>query len=236
MLKQGRFGKDKIKAWYRPGTTDENALIEVLDKRAYRRASAKFDVEAGEHWLDLGANIGAFALYCKSKGAKVISIEPMQDCFDILIKNTEPKRCLQTAVTNIDAPFIQFWTAKNSTDHYRGTILPRRAANAPIMVKNIYGEYLFPGEKFDGIKMDIEGAEFGLIDDWLLPKSNKLVFEYHLSRDNSLQNLAKRFRILRKHYKNVVACPELMRLVKKGTGTGRTYFDRCVYCWGLKNA
>jgi hypothetical protein len=82
--------------------------------------------------------------------------------------------------------------------------------------------------------MDIEGSEFGILDDGLLPRANKLVFEYHLSRDNSLPHLVKRIRALKKIYKNVAYCPELGRLVKKGTGTGRTYFDRCIYCWELR--
>jgi len=230
-LKQGQFGKAKIKAWYRPGTSDENALIEVLEKRCYRRASANFDVEAGEHWLDLGANIGAFALYCKAKGATAECYEPMLDCFSILKKIVRTFRCYPCAVSHLAAAELDFWTAKQKTDHYRGTLLPRRAANAPIKIKNFWAGNLM--HKVDGIKMDIEGSEFGLIDDWLLPRANKLVFEYHLSRDNSLANLARRIRILRRHYKHVVACPELMRLVKKGIGTGRTYYDRCVYCWGL---
>ena len=38
---------------YRKGTTDENALVEVLITRAYSRLG--FDVCAGEMWCDLGA-------------------------------------------------------------------------------------------------------------------------------------------------------------------------------------
>src|SRR5262245_12504074 len=91
MLTQGQFGN--VQAWYRPGTTDENALIEVLVKRAYRRPSIGFDVRAGEHWLDLGANIGAFALYCKARGASAACYEPLADNFAILLKNAEPFPC-----------------------------------------------------------------------------------------------------------------------------------------------
>ncbi len=236
MLKRGTFGKDKIKAWYRPGTSDENALIEVLDKRAYRRASVGFDVEAGEHWLDLGANIGAFALYCKSKGATAECYEPMPDCFKILTKNVPEFELYDKAVTNVNTYEVIFYTPRREQDHYRSTLLPRKGNYPQITVKNLPALLLKQDEHacFDGIKMDIEGSEFGIIDNWLLPPASKLVFEYHLSRDNSLRNLVKRIRILRKHYKNVVCCPELARLVKKGTGTGRTYFDRCIYCWELR--
>src|SRR5207344_2312360 len=101
-LKRGTFGKfDEVEAWYRPGTSDENALIEVINKKAYRRGSVKFDVERGERWLDLGANIGAFALYARSKGATVECYEPMPDCFAILKKNVPKARLHNSAVTNL---------------------------------------------------------------------------------------------------------------------------------------
>jgi FkbM family methyltransferase len=232
-LKQGTFGKDKVKAWYRPGTSDENALIEVISKKAYRRGSVGFDVEPGEHWLDLGANVGAFALYAKSKGAKATCYEPMPDCFAILQKNVPEFKLVNKAVTNVAADQVTFYTPRREQDKYRSTLLPRKGKYPEFVVPNIHASKL--KGTFDGIKMDVEGSEFGLLDDGLLPHAPKLVFEYHLSRDNSLPHLVKRIRALKKIYKNVVYCPELARLVKKGTGTGRTYFDRCVYCWELKS-
>lgn len=231
-LKYGTFGK--AKAYYRPGTSDENALKEVLIARAYRRGSVGFDVEAGEQWLDLGANIGAFALYCQSKGATAECYEPMPDCFTILRRNAPKFKCYNTAISNQDATALTFWAPKNEKDHYRATLLPRSRSVQTAPLRNTHAR-IFQGRTFDGIKMDIEGSEFGLLDGWLLPRANKLVFEYHLSRDNSLKNLAARIRLLRRHYKHVVYCPELARLVKRGTGTGRTYFDRCVYCWELRS-
>jgi FkbM family methyltransferase len=232
-LKRGTFGKAKVKAYYRPGTSDVNALEEVIGKRAYRRGSVGFDVEAGEHWLDLGANIGAFALYCKSKGATAECYEPMEDCFAILAKNVPEFKLYNKAVTNVDADEVTFYEPRRKQDRYRSTLLPRKGKYPQTTVANLEAS-LLNEDKFDGVKMDIEGSEFGIIDDGLLPRAPKLVFEYHLSRDNSLPHLVKRIRILRKIYKNVVYCPELARLVKRGTGTGRTYFDRCIYCWELK--
>ena len=218
-------------AYYRPGTSDENALCEVLITRAYSRVG--FDVEAGEHWLDLGANIGAFALYCQSKGATAECYEPMPDCFALLRKNAPLSKCYPTAISNLQVPEVTFWTSRRPHNRYRGTLIPRGKGYPQVTVKNTHASAL-TGHKFDGIKMDIEGSEFGLIDEWLLPRANKLVLEYHLSRDDSLPNLARRIRILERHYQHVAYCEELARLVERGTGTGRTYFDRCVYCWELR--
>jgi FkbM family methyltransferase len=234
-LVRGTFGKDKVKAWYRAGTSDENALIEVIEKKAYRRASIDFDVKPGERWLCAGSNIGAFALYAKSKGAKSVTcFEPMPDCFAILKKNaTGPIFKLHNkAITNIDAPTVTFYMPRREKDKYRSTLLPRKGKYPEITVKNLYASKL--RGKFDAAKLDIEGSELGIIDDGLLPRVEKLCFEMHLSRDNDLSRLAKRIRMLRKLYRNVVYCPELERLVKKGKGTGRTYFDRVVWAWGLK--
>jgi len=235
-LKRGTFGKDKVKAYYRPGTSDENALIEVINKKAYRRGSVDFDVEPGEHWLDLGANVGAFALYAKSKGATAECYEPMPDCFEILQKNVPEFKLHNTAVTNLPDQELTFYAPRREKDKYRSTLLPRKGKYPQVTVFNVHASTLQrrKGKGFDGIKMDIEGSEFGLIDDGLLPKADKLVLEYHLTRDNSLPHLVQRVRKLRKLYKNVAYCPELGRLIKKGTGTGRTYFDRCIYCWELR--
>jgi FkbM family methyltransferase len=231
-ITQGTFGS--ASAYYRPGTSDENALREVLIARTYRKASVGFDVAAGEHWLDLGANIGAFALYCQAKGATAECYEPMPDCYALLRRNAPKFKCYRTAISNLRAPEVTFWTSRRASDHYRGTLIPRTKGGYPqTTVKNTHASRL-QKQKFDGIKMDIEGAEFGIIDEWLLPKAKRLVLEYHLSRDNSLANLARRVRILKQHYRHVIYCPELARLVERGTGTGKTYFHRCIYCWGLR--
>lgn len=219
-----------MQAWHRPGTTDQNALKEVLVKRAYRQPTVGFDVEAGEHWADLGANIGAFALYCQSKGATAECYEPLPSNFALLRKNVPQFACHPTAISNLQAPEVAFWTSRRERDHYRGTLLERGKGYPQVTVKNTHATALLD-RKFDGIKMDIEGSEFGLIDEWLLPKANKLVLEYHTSRDNNLENLARRIGILKQHYQHVHYCPELARLVERGTGTGKTFYDRIVFCW-----
>ena len=220
-----------IPAYYRPGTTDENALQEVLVKCAYRRPSVGFDVQSGDHWLCLGSHIGSFALYCQSKGATATCYEPLPDNFALLKKNCPQFECHQTAISNQHAPEVTFWTSRRAHDHYRGTLLDRGKGYPQVTVKNTHASALM-GRKFSGIKCDIEGGENLLLDDeWLFPQADRLVMEFHLSRDNNLENLARRIGILKQHYQHVEYCPELARLVERGTGTGKTYHDRIVYCW-----
>lgn len=239
---EARYSADKIaratfgpmQAYYRPGTTDENALREVLVARTYRKASIGFDVAAGEHWLDGGANIGAFALYAQSKGATAECYEPLLENFALLRRNAPKFKCYPTAISNRRESEVSFWTSRKQNDHYRGTLIPRTKGGYPqTTVKNLHASCL-RGRKFDGIKLDIEGAEGELIDEWLLPEADKLCLEYHTSRDNSLENLARRVRILKRHYRHVFYCPELARLVERGTGTGKTFYDRVIYAWSLR--
>ena len=55
-----------------PASSDELAIAEVHDKRAYRSPTRGFDVEPGEVWLDVGAHIGAFAFYAVLRGARIL--------------------------------------------------------------------------------------------------------------------------------------------------------------------
>ena len=82
----------EIKCNIRKNTTDIKVIKEVLETRVYHKTTRDkdftFDVEKGEKWLDLGGNIGTFAIYALTKGAKkVISYEPEKDNFEILSKN-----------------------------------------------------------------------------------------------------------------------------------------------------
>jgi hypothetical protein len=53
----------------------------------YRRGSLGIDLRAGETWLELGASIGAFSLYCKMNRATAVWYEPDSDCLESLSLN-----------------------------------------------------------------------------------------------------------------------------------------------------
>lgn len=225
---------DGVPVYYRPDTTDEKVIREVVDNRAYRRASIGFDVEAGEHWLDLGANIGAFAVYCKTRGATAECYEPEPGCFNILRRNAGELPCHRTAVSNQTAPWVDLWGSSIPNNHYRGTLVRSRGllGKTPKTVPNLYaGELL--GRRYDGVKMDIEGSEFGILDDGLIPDCEKLCLEYHTSRDRSMANLSRRVATLRQMFEVVSYVPELDRMIEIG-GEQKSFHDRVIYCIGRK--
>lgn len=222
-----------LPVYYRPNSTDEKVLKEVLERRAYRRVSAGFDVEAGEHWLDIGANIGTFAVYCKVKGATAECYEPEPACFRILTKNAVGFRCVQAAVSNQKIKQVQLWSSAVNGNHYRGTLLQQKRLmnKEALSVANVYAGDL--KGHYDGAKLDIEGSEFGLIDDGLLPNCEKICLEYHTSRDKSMARLGRRLELLRSRYEVVSYAPELDKLLALG-GEQKSFHDRVIYCRGKK--
>lgn len=216
---------------YRPGTTDERVFTEVVERAGYRRATAGFDVESGESWLDLGANVGAFAIYCKLRRATATCYEPEPSCYEILVKNAPWFQTVQSAVTASKEPHVPFHVGNLETNHSRGSTFHVRTLRPIGSVRNTYAGQLGP---FGGIKMDIEGSEFGVLDNKLLPWTNKLVLEYHSSRDPSAENLARRINYLKGIYREVVYPPEYDRRIAEG-GTAKTFFDRLIFCWDRRD-
>ncbi len=87
--------------------------------------------------------------------------------------------------------------------------------------------------------MDIEGSEGALIDEWLLPRCNKLCMEYHTSRDSSVEKLRRRLEILKRRFETVAYPPEYDRIISRGRNDSYesdhlTFFDRMIFCKGAK--
>ena len=220
-----------ITAHYRPDASDERALREVITKATYRRTSLGFDVRRGERWLDLGANIGAFAPYCKMNRATAVCYEPDPDCFAMLSMNVPEFERHNVAITAHHEQSLPFWKGKSPLDHYRATAIPSKTLprHPSGVLRNQHGASLMH-MTFDGVKMDIEGSEGELLDQELIPPCKKLCMEYHLSRDNSIENLDRRLRYLRRRFRHVHYVPELDRLIAAGV-PAKTYFDRLIHCW-----
>jgi FkbM family methyltransferase len=221
----------KLSAFYRPGTSDERVLNEVLFVSPYRRKKLQFDVEAGEHWLDLGANIGAFALYCKMRGATAECYEPDPGCFALLRQNVPEFLCFPVAITDQPTGDVAFWAAKSPDDHHRYTAYPMKMSprHSLGVLPNVNGAVL-KERRFDGAKIDIEGSEGGLLDAGYLPICNKLVMEYHLWRDPSMAHLRSRLEFLKSKFEIVHYPPEFDRMLASGYTEAQAYYDRLIYC------
>jgi FkbM family methyltransferase len=227
-----------LTVYYRKGVheagSDRDAITEVLEKKQYADKTLGdhgFDVEPGERWLDLGANIGAFAVYCRSRKATAVCYEPDPSCFEILRKNAPEFKCFRKAVTAQHAKTLEFRISNNPENHWRGTVcqnVPSRYIQADLVDNLFVGK--IANEKFDGIKIDIEGSEGEIFDAKLLPHSRKLVLEYHTSRDSSVANLKRRLAFLRERF-DEVRCAADMEEAIAGAATFQPKFDQLIFAW-----
>lgn len=179
--------------WYRPDTSDEKEIQEVMIKQVYKHRFLKdgrvFDVEPGEKWLDIGASIGTFAVWAGSKGCHVLACEPENEMFFMLQKNTVygglPIVTYKTAVVG-DSRHEALLSLGKKGSEWRHSLVKKKSD----IVQNVpavnFNKVLTPD--IDGVKMDIEGAEYDIImncTNWKNVK--KLVFEYHFDSEPILR-------------------------------------------------
>jgi FkbM family methyltransferase len=221
------------KVYYRPNSSDEAVLIEVIEKKSYRRVKRiDFDVEPGEVWLDLGANIGAFSLYCLIKGAKTtVAYEPDLDCFKILEKNLPDCKLHRSLVTCYKDKQFEMFVIDNGKMFSRNTIYDRYNTSYKNTCPNTFISNI--KRKFHGCKMDIEGSEIPILLDNRIPNCEKLCLEYHLSIDQSWKKLDKCIKVLKKNFDEVIVPNDLLSIVADKEDR-RSFYDKNIFCRGRK--
>lgn len=173
----------------RPNSSDEKAVREVVGNLAYEKKD--FKILPGEEWLDLGGNVGAFAVLAASRGAKVTSFEPDPlNCERIhrnLSLNALTAEVRERAVVSNDqkSATLNLWPDGQSWRNslYRN----RRGTEQTIVLCENFFSLLKPDHC---VKMDIEGAEIPILEAW--PEGlrcQKLVFEYSFDVDPSVARL-----------------------------------------------
>lgn len=204
--------KKILNIWYRPNTTDEKVIPEVLQKNVYQSKRYNFFLEPGDKWLDLGGNIGTFSLLCLNKGLSVVTYEPEPENFHLLSKNIEtnfPKSKLfkgfQKAVGLISTK-LPLYICKGDYNKYRHTLCPKRGRKT-IQVPVVPIAKILTKYKITCIKIDIEGYEIELLENMPLEDLKdikKLVYEYSFDVDKSIPRFLKIVQKLKTHFKHVL--------------------------------
>jgi FkbM family methyltransferase len=131
-------------------------------------------IKEGDVVLDIGANIGVFAHRAELRGAsKVICFEPMTPTFNCLIKNAGPKTSVYKMAVGETNKFVEFkihsdytFIGGASTDNQDHLINERDIIHREnvyfIGINEIFNNEL--SEKFDFMKIDIEGGEVELLN------------------------------------------------------------------------
>ena len=136
--------------------------------------------------LDLGANIGAFAVYAAQQGAQVYSFEPEPSNYRLLVRNVPPSvKTFEVAVTGRFERRRLF--VRSSPSH---SFHDRRAAKGAIMVDCVsLGTAVeqCDVDEVDLLKLDVEGSEFEVLygAPEALAAVNEIRMEYHLVMGNS---------------------------------------------------
>jgi FkbM family methyltransferase len=143
--------------------------------------------------VDVGANIGAFALFAARSGARsVTAIEPSRESFECLVQNVDsnrmrevvtPVRAAMTADGTGELPFPVRSSVQNS-------ILATSGAGDVELVAAVSMEKILEDKPFvDLLKMDCEGAEYQILltaDRSLLRRMRTIKLEYHAGRRGEL--------------------------------------------------
>lgn len=206
-------------------------MREVIDLECYAHNKLGFRPKSGEHWLDLGANIGSFSFWCMLQGAHTTTYEPDPINYKILCKNVPNSNHNNSAVTVYKNPTMGFYCGTMPGDYYRASIMPPITLREMHHYMNLSAETLCnsaPQGGYAGVKMDIEGAELAMIDQKLIPPCDRLVMEYHLSHDNNMAHFRKRIKILRSLFKTVYYIESLDQQYPNDRYPG--LYDRFIWC------
>ncbi len=169
--------------YLRRRTRDVDILAEIFTAGSYEPPRQVEPLLRGPlRILDLGANVGLFGLYALQRwlGSTVESFEPDPENYALLERTAAPHarwRIHEAAVSN-DAEPIRF-----ATGHYaegRAAIEEDHAISVPCDDLFTFAS----SQRFDLIKMDIEGGEWPILTDARLAQLpvRVLVMEWHEHR------------------------------------------------------
>ena len=172
--------------------SDYKVIDEVCKRDVYK--TSKF-VKPDSLWLDIGANIGTFALSVLKHGGNVICYEPCPRNIEKL-KTLEPHITIEPKAVSTLSTVEKLYIEKKN--EWRHTLFPVKGRTC-IDVDTIASKEL---PKCDGIKIDAEGSELDIIYN-LAEYPTYLVFEYDGGRWPKKSTYDNLIKFLSKHYDNI---------------------------------
>ena len=175
-----------IRFYYREGYSDLKTFEEVIGRNVYQSRGMK--IEAGEHWMDCGGNVGAFALLACSLGAKVTVYEPDPYNCKMIERNLKLNnfkaviKC--AALVHDDTKSVTLHIGNNGNVWRNSIVKKWNNQGIKVVALNFEKE----AKRFDCCKMDIEGAEMKILEQ-TKRQFKKLVYEWSFDVDASLSRL-----------------------------------------------
>jgi FkbM family methyltransferase len=170
-------------------TADEFFVREVLIDRQYNPAG--FEINPTDNVLDIGGNVGAFAVGAASQAGRgrVISVEPVQENFSLLVRNVGLNQLkniipVRAAVLAQRRPVTVYLSPEGTGSHSvfaDVTGSPRGEQQVDgVTLPDLFEQYQLDVCHF--LKLDCEGAEYEILyglPESYFPRIEKLAIEYH---------------------------------------------------------
>jgi FkbM family methyltransferase len=168
----------------RPDTTDATVVREIWEENVYHLSAEDFCGSAIA--VDIGANIGAFALRAADLGAKrVVAFEPETDNFRMLIANLEVNPLAKAVVEPIHAAIWQSDGWLSMVGSGGGAKVSEAGDRVGECVRCLTLDRAFEENNIaecEFLKMDIEGAEypiFAAASTQTLNRCRRIALEFH---------------------------------------------------------
>lgn len=211
---QIRDTRGTLPFFIRPDTTDAQVVDELVNRKCYEHLRFKFRICKDDVWLDLGANIGVFTCLVLMRGGRCIAYEPEPTNFTLLQMNTElynkthPDNkgylLIKKGVHLFNGKSQLYLTKNNKRNKYRHTVIHKKSRVAIDIQVQKMERILKLHKDIDCIKMDIEGIEIELLENFTQWGSiKKLVFEYSFDVDKSIPRFLKIIDLLQVHFSRI---------------------------------
>ncbi len=221
------YGKSRVPMHCRHNG-DVAVCEEVIVKQTYLKPKLGFMVKPHSVWLDVGANIGAFAVWATTKrAAEVVTYEPCAENYAMVCKNTELnrvpgenfKKAIGRGEAQIDITYNPDTPARSGAMTTKGVTETVQQVDFNRIV-----EELQP----NGIKLDAEGAELEILDDNMnLDGVDFLVMEYHARFDKSIEKARHRLEGVASQFKHC----RIPRTLVTGSGDYPSWIDPICFFW-----
>lgn len=175
---------------------DVSVMREIFKLREYK--AVEEIIKTATLILDVGAHAGFFSIYCNTINPKTIiyAIEPEENNLKILKENLLANKIKEIKIIagalffNTGKSFLAI-EADNINHHLSKTGVEVKTYSLRDLCKQN------KIKRLDLIKMDIEGTEFEIIENWEkndFKLFKHIIFEYHDNAKNHHQNLEKKLR------------------------------------------
>jgi FkbM family methyltransferase len=175
-----------------------NCTIEILRQFNDQNYYEKFIDKNDKIILDLGANIGLFAIHVSPWAEKIYCLEPTANHFNLLTLLTSKYSNIdrtQAAISNKTGKEIFHISNSNSTTN---SLFNRDGISVEVDSFSISDFAKLKGlEKIDFIKMDIEGSELIVLDsdtiNFISSHVSKILIEFHINIQESINQFISIF-------------------------------------------